>query len=132
MIIVMKKLLLICIILLALPKFVLANVGDIYYCETKFSRGVDKDTNKQWVEKNYVKEKFSFKLTEDKVIFNKQKENSWVGHELPVDILFTLYDQFSASNGTSILTYIKGDFFHVKNLGSDFGISYTYAVCEIF
>ena len=129
----MKKLLIICSIFILLPKYLLADVGDIYYCETIFSRGVVKgDSYNEWVEKNYLKEKFSFKLTEDKVIFNKQRENSWINFELPVTNLYSALDVFLASNNSSILEYHKGNFLYVSNFGDTFGVSYTYATCEIF
>lgn len=130
----MKKLLLIILTFLFFPLTTLAEVGDVYYCFIKFSQGVqskDFNTRGEIREVRGKKETFTFKRTEDEIIFNKNADNYFNDTSLKVDPKNNWYEAFFAFDDRSMLDYAGGDFFYTANYG-DMGANIIFASCDIY
>ena len=113
-----------------------AKVGDVYYCVVEFHKGVENYIDDEGLnEKNYTGIKFTFKRTENEILFNKDADNHFSDIELSVIRSYNEADElleiFEAKSKTSHLNYENGGFYYTINWGK-LGISYLYANCDLF
>ena len=120
-------------LLLLLPNILFSGIGDIYYCQDIYSRGVQIE-NKAGVEKNYTKEKFSFKRNSDSIIFNKNADNSWDNLVLNKVHNYTdeWFEAFNREIDTSmIFKHEDGKFLYVDNFSNN-RATLRFGICETF
>jgi hypothetical protein len=79
----------------------------------------------------FEKENFSFKVTKEKIIFNKEAENNLKGTEVPVIDFYPSSSIFFANDDRIIIKFMNGHFFWVDNYGN-YGTKIIYAKCESF
>ena len=114
-----------------------AEVGDVYYCIEKYNAGVENFADGP-TEKKYKLQKFSFKREANRLVFNKNADNSWndfimyhIKDYSNADILketFAAWDE--KENPHSILRYEDGNFVYASNFG--FMATYSFAECTTF
>ena len=127
----MKKII---FLLLLLPNLLFSGIGDVYYCNDIYSRGVAIEDGKG-VEKNYISEKFSFKRNSDSIIFNKNADNSFSNfvldkvHNYYTNDWFEAYDKEVETN--AIFKYQDGKYLYVDNFANS-SATLRYGTCEIF
>ena len=114
-----------------------AEVGDVYYCIEKYVRGIENFTDGP-IEKNYITKKFSFKREENRIVFNKNADNSWNNFimyhvmDYQADVLketFAAWDE--KENPGAILRYKDGEFMYSSNWGVTLA-TYTFAECSTY
>tara|TARA_R110002096_G_scaffold265676_1_gene459201 strand:- start:1435 stop:1845 length:411 start_codon:yes stop_codon:yes gene_type:complete len=119
----------------------LADIGDVYYCEIKSHRGIKLNwTTNKFEEFDSAKNKFKFKRTKDFIIFNKDSENAFNNLTLKVNQNKNSKDKFWATEDTnkhSIMTVLRYEVFEKQGLfvmTQNYGSRawYAFANCEIF
>ena len=127
----MKKII---FLLLLVPNLLFSAIGDVYYCNEIYARGVVFEDGKG-VEKNYVREKFSFKRNSNSIIFNKNADNSFSDYALNTVYSYTTDDWFEAYDNeietNAIFKYQGGKFLFVSNYASIAAVL-KYGTCETF
>ena len=111
-----------------------AKVGDVYYCIEKYKRGIENFADGP-IEKNYILEKFSFKREENRIIFNKNYNNTWANYIMDYVINSPYseeyFDAFDEKEDTgSILRYNDGEFVYTANWRMI--ATYTFAECTTY
>jgi len=119
---------------------VFAELAEVYFCETIQDVGLYPDDGvflktlkpeDSYGIIEFKKENFSFKLTEENIIFNKESDNHFKGSEVPITDFYSNASTFYASNKYQIISFVNGHFFYTLNVGAA-GTKIIYAKCESF
>ena len=140
----MRKLLF--IIVLFFSTSVFAELAEVYFCEQISNVGVVaeeepfpdmftvKPEDKFRFEK-FLNLKFSFKVTEEEIIFNKDRDNIFKNFVMDIINDYSEISSFNAVGkfrpSTSYLMFRRGHFFYTANYGT-LGAVLIYAKCESF
>ena len=130
------------IIVLFFSTSVLADLAEVYFCETSEYSAIIPDKNVDVMkliadpeDKYSLVEfnggNFSFKISEDKIIFNKNKKNFFKGSELTILEIYPDIFHIKARDNYGVLSFDNGHFFYTANFGVG-GTRNIYAQCESF
>ena len=111
------------LLILLFSPLAFADVGDVYYCDTKTIIEIFEDE-----EKRYKNEKFKFKKKENILEFGEG--GYFNGHSL--DIIYQVGELFGAGTDFERLNYNDGKFYYALPSNLDKSIINVIAYCDIF
>jgi hypothetical protein len=136
----MRKLIFIIVLFFSTSAF--AELAEVYFCEQIKNVGIvaekepppgifEVKPEDQFRFEEFLNLKFSFKVTKEKIIFNKDRDNIFKNMELPIINDYSQISSFDAADKSTYVSFSKGHLFFTANFGIR-GTALIYAKCESF